>query len=339
MSEVLELRGLNEIESRRLVWEKSLGESRWRHFSMQWDYYRQAVRWTADQWEPLVLEARWDDRILGMLPLLAHRKFQRWVSPNLVTGIGPAMMLGREITAAWMQIANHLKRRSLQQGTLDLGPFDPRVGVAARLETAFANIASRRLAKLKITQLEFDTTLKLWNEGPRPKNRIELISSHSQSRYDHGLPEREHQTLLAAIESPDAQRISPVKAISQHANVAIDAIENLAAAGLIWVSHIKSSERAIRRIVWVGDLEQVSPLFEIRHAGESDMSADEAAATLTEFHAAGVKRVCIQGIAWPKISNSLPIDFRTYGFANRLDVRNAWHVLWNPLKIATPVLR
>lgn len=339
MSEVLELRDLHEIESRRLVWEKLLGESRWRHFSMQWDFFRLSCRWAAAQWQPLVLEARWDDRVLGMLPLLAHRKYERWVSPNLVTGIGPAMMLGREVTAAWMQIANHIKRRSLKQGTLDLGPFDPRVGVGARLETAFSNIASRKLAKLSISQIEFDTTLRSWALDRPGSPKIELISSQSESRYEQGLPQVEWNALLQQLEQPQVARISGVTAIAQHANVAVDAIESLAEAGLIWITRLRGARSTGRSIVWVGDREHLSPLVELRPKGVGEVDGDEAHAVLAAFHAESVKRVGTHGIAWPKMENSLPVNYRTYGFANRLDVRNAWHVLWNPLPIATPVLR
>ena len=177
MSDVLELRGLDEIESRRLAWEKLWGESRWQHFSMRWDWFRLLIRWNAAQWEPMVLEARWGDRVLGMLPLLAHRKIERWASPNLVTGVGPATLLGREVTAAWMQIANYLKRKRSRSGTLDLGPFDPSWGVGSRLETAFQNIAHRRLAKLKVTRREIDTTLRIWDSQSSTARAWEVVST------------------------------------------------------------------------------------------------------------------------------------------------------------------
>ncbi|HRF01791.1 MAG TPA: hypothetical protein PLI18_14820 [Pirellulaceae bacterium] len=246
-------RGLSAVESRRLAWDKALGESRFPHFTQTWAWYRLVARHHAAAWEPLLLEARWEDRLLGLLPLLAHRERPHWVSPQTLLGLGGALPIGREVTATWLRIVARLGSL-LPPGTrLDIGPIDTRTGVAARLDTACENIALRPTAKRTTLQREWSLDEMTAPDGrppiagPRPSvaaserstthDGITVVSSRGSFRGDDGLSRETEELLRQRLADPRFELVPHLPLVDVPPQAAFALFEELADAGLLVVTH------------------------------------------------------------------------------------------------------
>jgi len=332
MSNVLVHRGWIAIESRRLAWEKAIGESRWPHFGMRWSWYRNVARWSSTAWEPLLLEACWGDKPLGFVPLLAHRERPTWISPNLLTGIGPAVVIGREITATWLRIVASLENLLPPDGSLQLGPFDLRSGVASRLETAFANFPSRRPTKRTITRNEWElssSTLTRLGPSPGQAPRQVVVGSRGSGRSHHGLDRATWDRLESLLADPSIDRLTSLDAIDAGTSVVLDSIERLAEEGLITVSHPRSNlmppedVRSAATIVWLGDEHDAMPLLELRPQGAAPPTLNALNDVAGQLAERGFRRLSHLPGDWPIAAAIRRHEFRTFTVAPRFDLRTA----------------
>ncbi len=357
-------RGLSAVESRRLAWDKALGESRFPHFTQTWAWYRLVARHHAAAWEPLLLEARWEDRLLGLLPLLAHRERPHWVSPQALLGLGGALPIGREVTATWLRIVARLGSL-LPPGTrLDIGPIDTRTGVAARLDTACENIALRPTAKRTTLQREWSlddstTTADLpptsrTHERSMTHDGLVVAGSRGTFRGEEGMSRETEEHLRQRLADPRFELAPHLPLVDRSPRAAFSLFEELADAGLLVVTHASrplldrqltgasldesssidaadsacSAERATERdLIWVGDSVSLVPLAELRPRHAMPPSPAELRRLGRSLGLAGFRRIGQLPADWRPAEGVAEVRYRSFRFGSRSLPEQALHAL------------
>ena len=160
------------IASLKLVWDKLLGETRHVSFTQSWNWFQMAARLWEKDFQPVVIEARFSETTLGLLPLLSDLRHHCWISPQSLLGFGHAAPVGRSTTATWITAARLLRDSLNKSMQWDLGPFPHGTGSSTRVTTVFNQLAVPALSnshlELPFVELDRDSSLFSGRESFEP---------------------------------------------------------------------------------------------------------------------------------------------------------------------------
>jgi len=160
------------IDSLKLVWDKLLGETRHVSFTQSWNWFQMAARLWEKDFQPVVIEARFSETTLGLLPLLSDLRHHCWISPQSLLGFGHAAPVGRSTTATWITAARLLRDSLNKSMQWDLGPFPHGTGSSTRVTTVFNQLAVPALSnshlELPFVELDRDSSLFSGRESFEP---------------------------------------------------------------------------------------------------------------------------------------------------------------------------
>lgn len=163
------------IAGLKLVWDKLLSETRQGTFTQSWNWFQLASRLWKNDFQPLVIEARFSGTRLGLLPFLTDVRQNRWVSPQSLFGFGQAAPVGQSTTAIWMTAARLLRDSLSKSLTWELGPFPHGTGSSSRVTTVFNQLALPTLSsshfELPVSDLACDSIAKTCGVSPQPASQ------------------------------------------------------------------------------------------------------------------------------------------------------------------------
>jgi hypothetical protein len=160
------------IAGLKLVWDKLLSETRHGNFTQSWNWFQLATRLWKNDFQPLVIEARFSGKSIGLLPFLTDLRQNRWVSPQSLFGFGQAAPVGQSTTAIWMTAARLLRDSLSKSLTWELGPFPHGTGSSSRVTTVFSQLALPTLSsshfELPVSELHHDSIAKTRGGSTEP---------------------------------------------------------------------------------------------------------------------------------------------------------------------------
>lgn len=324
MTEVFEHRGWEAIESIRLKWTRALGETRWAHFTLQWNWLKYQALQHIVQWEPCVLEVAWGSRTVGFLPLWRNRRSSLWTSPNRLSGVGPATPVGKETTVIWIGALRWLMNQQRDGTILDLGPFHSRHPVARRLESACERTGARPWRRQSDASRQIDLSSSLAAEPTSTATEVQFSSTDPEfdssdsfdSRFEEQVLHRDPQDITWY--SPTILPANPLFRDATLASLAHDGLLHLTQSS---VPHRDSATG----VLWLGNRQQVLPLAVVT-AAASRMPRLEphlqmlAKQGFLEIEAAGLADLTI---------TPAPSHLHTYRIVSRFRWSDAWSSWWS----------